>query len=70
MYRRMRSALMVDKRNGWIGGVCAGIARSSRTDPTVVRVAVVIVGLFFPKLVIAAYLLAWLVLDPLESDRV
>jgi len=39
-------------------------------DPTVIRVAVVIAALFLPKLVVAAYLLAWLVLDPRESDRV
>ena len=34
-----------------------------RLDPAVVRVAVIVTGLFLPKLVIAAYLIAWLVLD-------
>lgn len=70
MYRRMRTALMLDKRNGWIGGVCAGIACTTRTDPAAIRVALVIAGLFLPKLAIAAYLLAWLLLEPGESDRV
>lgn len=70
MYRRIRNTLMLDKRNGWIGGVCAGIARTTRTDPAAIRVALVIAGLFLPKLVIAAYLLAWLLLEPHESDRI
>lgn len=70
MYRRIRSAVMLDKRNSWIGGVCAGIARSTRTDPAAIRVVLVIAGLFLPKLVLAAYLLAWLLLEPRESDRV
>ena len=55
--------LYLDKRNGWIAGVCAGIANRMRLDPAVVRVAVIVTGLFLPKLVIAAYLIAWLVLD-------
>jgi|GEM_PF-2620835 len=29
MDRRIRTALMLDKRNSWIGGVCAGIAHTS-----------------------------------------
>ena len=69
MYRRFRNTLMLDKRNGWIGGVCAGIARSTRIDPAAIRVALVITGLFLPKLVIAVYLLSWLLLEPYESDR-
>ena len=69
MYRRIGNTLMLDKRNGWIGGVCAGVARTTRTDPAAIRVALVITGLFLPKLVIAGYLLAWLLLDPYESDR-
>lgn len=61
--QRFRFALYLDKRNAWIAGVCAGIAHRLRIDPAIVRVAVIVTGLFLPKLVIAAYLIAWLVLD-------
>lgn len=60
---RIRSRITLDPRNGWIAGVCAGVANFLATDPAFVRVAVVVSALFFPKLTIAAYLVAWLVLD-------
>lgn len=60
---RQRFRLYRDKRNGWIAGVCAGIANRLRIDPAMIRVGVILTGLFLPKLVIAAYLIAWLVLD-------
>lgn len=60
---RIRTRLRLDPRHGWIAGVCAGIANYLHTDPAIVRVAVVVTGLFLPKIVIAAYLVAWLVLD-------
>lgn len=59
VHRRLR----LDRRNGWIAGVCAGLANRFRTDPVIVRIGVVIAALFFPKTAIACYLLAWLVLD-------
>ena len=60
---RLRAQFSLDHRQGWALGVCAGLARSVRLEPTVVRVLTVVVGLFFPKVTIAAYLLLWLVLD-------
>lgn len=60
---RIRSRITLDARNGWIAGVCAGVANFLETDPAFVRVAVAVSALFFPKLTIAAYLVAWLVLD-------
>lgn len=60
---RIRRRITLDSRDGWIAGVCAGLANFLDTDPAFVRVAVVISALFFPKLTIAAYLIAWLVLD-------
>jgi phage shock protein C len=60
---RIRNRLHLDPRHGWIAGVCAGVANHLHTDPAIVRVAVVVTGLFLPKIVIAAYLVAWLVLD-------
>ena len=60
---KLRLRIMLDSRGGWIAGVCAGLANYLETDPAFVRVAVVISALFLPKLTIAAYLIAWLVLD-------
>ena len=39
---RIRNNLHLDSRNGWIAGVCAGVASYLNTDPAIVRVAVVI----------------------------
>ncbi len=60
---RIRKRITLDSREGWIAGVCAGLARYLNTDPAFVRVAVIISGLFMPKVTAAAYLIAWLVLD-------
>ena len=59
----VRRRLRLDPRNGWIAGACAGFANRLQIDPAIVRVGVVIAAMFFPKTVIACYLLAWLVLD-------
>ena len=60
---RQRLHLYLDKKNGWIAGVCAGLAGRLGIDAAIVRVAVIVTGLFLPKIVIGAYLIAWLVLD-------
>ena len=65
---RLRRNLMLDSRNGWIAGVCAGIANFFRTDPAIVRVVTVVAGLFLTKVVIALYLVAWLLLDEAPRD--
>jgi phage shock protein C len=62
-FSRLRTRITLDSKEGWIAGVCAGLANYLATDPAFVRVTVVISALFFPKLTIAAYLVAWLVLD-------
>lgn len=61
--QRTRRRISLDKENGWLFGVCAGLANYLRTDPAIVRVGVTVTGLFLPKMVIAAYLVAWLILD-------
>ncbi len=61
--QRTRRHISLDKENGWLLGVCAGLANYLRTDPAIVRVGVTVTGLFMPKMVIAAYLVAWLILD-------
>ena len=54
-----------------LGGVCAGLARHFDLDPLFVRLATVIAGLMMPKLVVIAYVVAWLALDgrPLDGTR-
>ncbi len=60
---RLRRSARLDKENGWIAGVCAGFAKAFGTDPASVRAGMVVTALFLPKLTIAAYLIAWAVLD-------
>ena len=59
---RLRGNLVRDRR-GWIGGVCAGLANFINVDPTFVRIGVLVAAIFFPKIVIASYVIAWLLLD-------
>ena len=61
--QRPRRRISLDKENGWLFGVCAGLANYLRPDQAIVRVGVTVTGLFLPKMVIAAYLVAWLILD-------
>ncbi len=58
-----RHGLHLDKRGAWLAGVCAGLARHWRADPALVRIGVVVTGLFLTKITIAAYLVAWFLLD-------
>ena len=63
LFTRVRAKFRLDKQNGWIFGVCGGLANCLHMDPAFVRVGVAVSGLFFPKLVIAMYLVVWLVLN-------
>ena len=54
--------MTLDKKRGWIGGVCAGFANVLGTDPAFVRVGAVVAAVFFPQLAIAAYAIAWILL--------
>jgi signal transduction histidine kinase/phage shock protein PspC (stress-responsive transcriptional regulator) len=57
-----------DRSNGWIAGVCAGIARRYGVDPALVRVAFVI-ATAAGGVGVALYLLAWLVIPAGEAPR-
>ena len=50
------------RRDGWLGGICAGIGRYFNIDAIYVRIAAVVAAVFFPKFVIAAYIIAWILL--------
>ena len=58
-----RKKLNLDSREGLLGGVCAGLARYLSVDPSWVRVGTLVTGIFFTKIVVASYLVAWLMLD-------
>lgn len=62
-YRDDRRRLGLDAKDGLIGGVCAGLARTLEIDVSWVRVGAVVTAIFFTKFAVAAYLIAWLVLD-------
>ncbi len=55
--------LELDRRNGMLAGVCAGVARYLDVDVTWVRVGAVIAAAVLTKLAIALYVIAWLLLD-------
>jgi phage shock protein PspC (stress-responsive transcriptional regulator) len=61
-------AINVPRRQGWIGGVCAGVAERLGIDPIIVRgIAVVIAVLGGPAFLL--YAAAWLLL-PDSEDRI
>ncbi len=62
-FERLRRRFHLDRKNGWIAGVCAGAAETLRTDPAFLRVGFVVAALFLTKLTIAVYLIAWILLD-------
>ena len=67
---KLRKHMHLDRKNAWLFGVCAGLANYWHTDPAIVRVGVVVSGLFITKVTIAFYLVAWLLLDDRPRDRV
>ncbi|WP_138378826.1 envelope stress response membrane protein PspC [Luteithermobacter gelatinilyticus] len=58
----------LDKRNGKIAGVCAGLADYFGLDVTLIRIVTLICLFFFGPVILVGYiLLAWLV-DPRPDD--
>ncbi|MCU7494011.1 MAG: PspC domain-containing protein [Ignavibacteria bacterium] len=56
-------------RNKMIAGVCGGIAEWLGWDPTVVRIAYVLISIFsvaFPGIIV--YLILWIVMPPADSN--
>ena len=67
-FERLRRRFHLDRRNGWLAGVCAGIADTLGTEAAFLRVGFVVSALFMPKLTIAVYLIAWILLDDGSSS--
>jgi signal transduction histidine kinase len=63
-----RALLRRDRRRGWLGGVCAGVARRLGVDPALIRLAFVIATAAWGFGVIL-YALAWLVIPAGEAPR-
>lgn len=56
----MNSRFALDKPNAKLMGVCAGLARATGTDPLVVRLAAVALGLITgPALLLLYTITAW-----------
>lgn len=63
----MRKRFTLDKQNGKLMGVCAGMARMTGWDVTVVRIAMVVSALIVQPLVLVYLAAAWIA--PSESRR-
>lgn len=58
----MSAPYALDKANGRIMGVCAGLARSSGVDVTIIRIATILLTLFAlgPVMVLLYLLTGWI----------
>jgi phage shock protein C len=59
--------LRLDRTNGMLLGVCAGLARYFGVDALWVRVGAIVAAVVLTKLAVAVYVIAWLVLDERKS---
>ena len=57
----MAAPFMLDKSNGKLMGVCAGLARSTDMDVTIIRILAVLSIFFLGGLTIPLYIVAGLV---------
>ena len=55
--------LELDRENGMVIGLCAGLARYFNVDVTWVRVGAIVGAVFLTKAAIAAYVIGWLLLN-------
>ncbi len=66
-FDRIRERLARDRRAGWLGGVCAGVARHFKTEPAFFRVGFVVVCCFAWKVAVVTYVVAWILLPARED---
>jgi phage shock protein C len=60
---KLRQRCQRNPAEAWLGGVCAGLARTFGTDPALVRAAVILAAIFATKMTVGLYLVAWLLLE-------
>lgn len=68
------AGLRRSRRDRFLGGVCAGIARAVGVDPVVVRIAAVLLVLVSGGMAVVAYLVAWVLIpratvEPLDPGE-
>ncbi len=66
-FERPRLTRSVEQR--WIGGVCGGLAEYWGAQAWVVRLVAFIGTLFFPNLLLPAYIIAWILVPRQDDDR-
>ena len=59
----------IERSEGWLLGVCAGIANSWDISVAVVRVVGLVALFWFPQLTVTAYLLLWLLVYRTSNQR-
>ena len=60
---------LMRSHNKMIAGVCGGLADWLKLDPTIVRIAYVIISIFsvaFPGILV--YIILWIVMPPPENE--
>ena len=61
--------LYLSDTNRKIGGVCGGIAEYFDKDPTIIRIAFVLVAIFTSGLGLIAYFIMWLVIPKKQKAK-
>ena len=71
MTTQQKRSLRRSRSNSMIAGVCGGLAEYFGADPTIVRVAWVVLAIVPCAIVfgVIAYLVAWLVIPPAPEPR-
>lgn len=59
----------IERSDGWLLGVCAGIANSWDINVAVVRVVGLVALFWIPQLTVTAYLLLWLLVYRTSDQR-
>ncbi len=62
MTKKVKRLLRAGEKDSMIGGVCAGIADYFKVDPTLVRLAWVVMTIFSWGMGIVAYLIMWIIM--------
>jgi phage shock protein PspC (stress-responsive transcriptional regulator) len=61
--RRIHRRFLRDPENGYLGGVCEGLARGLGAPASGVRIAAVVLALLFTTPAVIAYAAAWMLMD-------
>lgn len=65
--RRIHHRFLRDPENGYLGGVCEGIARGLSVPASGIRIAAVVIAILFTTPAVIAYAAAWMLMDSREE---